>query len=212
MESAQNVGVIRLFDDCERTDCAPRRHNESVFDFYNRSGWARCARIGPDPFAWSTVIDDIRGHLKRKAKKYGTPLVPLVIAINVIDWMYEGHQEMAQALFGTVRETARVSFSESKEPLVESFLKQEKDGLLFDGNDSHYREVSAVLVFKGTGPWSLGVVTSRLFLNPWSLHPLTMALRDFPRTFAKDGVLVHEGGKSVAQILRLPTDWPGTEN
>jgi hypothetical protein len=169
------------------------------------------SRSGPDSFGFSTVVRDLRGHLKRKGKKYGAPSLPLIIAINVIDWMYQGHQELAQALFGTVREAARVSFPEGQEPLVESFLKQEKDGLLFDGKDPHYREVSGVLVFSSTAPWSLGVVTSRLFLNPWAIHPLAASLRDFPRTFAENGTLAHESGKSVAEMLGLPANWPGDE-
>jgi hypothetical protein len=71
--------------------------------------------------------------------------------------------------------------------------------------------VSGVLVFDGLVASNLGVLTSRLFLNPFANNPLTTGLNDFPRTFVKDGELVHEGGKSVAEMLGLPEGWPGTE-
>src|SRR5262245_15195215 len=63
--------LMRLFDDFERTDCALKRHNESVFDFYNRSGWARCARIRSLLEEWFAHYPpenqkDIRGRLGHK--------------------------------------------------------------------------------------------------------------------------------------------------
>lgn len=165
-------------------------------------------------FKWGGPVEQLREQLRRKARKYGTPPLPLVIAINVLDWSYQGHHELAQALFGTIREVVQLSWhTEAKEaPLVaESRFVQDRDGLLFDGHTPHYQEVSGVLVFDGVAASSLGVVTARLYLNPWANHPLTTAFSGFPRTSVRDGVLVHEGGKSLAEMLGLPAGWPGIE-
>jgi hypothetical protein len=165
-------------------------------------------------FKWCGLVEDLRQQLRKKAKKYGVPPHPLVIAVNVLDWSYQGHQELAQALFGTVREVVRLSWSSEElgsPPLAQSGTEQIQDGLLFDGRQAHYQEISGVLVFDGIAASTLGVVTSRLFLNPWATHQLAIGLEPFPRSFARDGKLVHEEGKSICELLELPFGWPGRE-
>ncbi len=169
-------------------------------------------RVGA--FKWSTVVPDLREQLRRKAKNYGTPPLPLVIAVNVLDWTYSGHQELEQALFGTLRETvpgSRSSQDRGTPNVVESRIVQKQDGLWFDGQTPHYRVVAGVLGFHGLSASSLGVVKARLFLNPFANFPLTSGFHDYPTTRMKDGELVHENGKSVAEMFGLPGGWPGTE-
>jgi hypothetical protein len=95
--------------------------------------------------------------------------------------------------------------------VAEPELVQERDGLLFDGETPHYRAVSGVLAFDGLSASSLGVVSSRLILNPFANHSLTVGLSGFAKATVKDTEWVHEPGKSVAEMLDLPEGWPGVE-
>jgi hypothetical protein len=145
-------------------------------------------------------VTPLRNSLRKKAKKYGHPPMPVVIAVNALDVNLESDRDVREALFGTGRTVVRPSgeFSEL----------HQRDGLWYGNTGPQYRNVSAVLMVEGFTPWTIGVVQTRLFLNPWAAHPISQAFHELPRATMEGEKMVYEDGSSLADLLGLPPCWP----
>ncbi len=151
---------------------------------------------------WGDSTHAIRRSLNAKAKRYGKLDKPFVIALNAIaDWPQDEH-ERRQSLFGTRRD------------YVEAFTGQLQTKVLDDGfwgSAVHpkWTRVSAVIlgrVFETNLPWA----RLCLYHNPWARHPLPPDAWPLPIAIMRDGRVVYENSDSkLADVLRLPADWPG---
>jgi len=173
---------------------------------------ARRGSIDARPIALSmgelhsiTVDDDIRNAVEAKAKKYGTLVLPLVVAVNVASERCD-NIDINNALFGseTIQDTQNPdgSFSTTGQRLP--------NGVWFGKGSLRNRYVSAVLVASRLDVYRTGTDTPVLFHNPYPENRLDSTSSPLPQ-FVPDIMsrrMRLVAGKSASEFLRLPTPWP----
>lgn len=140
--------------------------------------------------------------LKAKASRYGRPDMAYVVAIDALETFASEHSIEA-ALFGKTR----VSF------LRDGRVVQGRagDGFWLGARGPQHKRVSAVLFAFHLVPWSIKSSDPDLWHNPWADHALAPDLwagrQMLPDTTT--GRVVRLEGRSIAEILGLPAEWPG---
>ena len=151
---------------------------------------------------------DTRGELRRavadKARKYGDVELPFIIAINHIGVSCD-RTDWTDALFGT--SAVNIWFTDDAVHHQEPFRKN--DGLwLLDGK-ARRTNVSAIIGGWAINPWSMGAHRLEVYshfaperpfdfqgnLSCWVLSEVT-------------GQLEEQAGRTSAEILGIPHNWP----
>ena len=119
-------------------------------------------------------IDDItpaRAKLKAKARHYGKPDLPFVIAVGTLgDFAEVG--DMEQALYGPeVLRVRRSSVSASPQVMRD----RDPDGLWQSGRNHRGTRVSVVLSMESPSPYSIVTLQPTAWINPWATKPLGFA-------------------------------------
>ena len=133
------------------------------------SDQSRCIKVFPSVAHRMDTIHPIRSALKKKAQRYGKPLLPIVIAINPIDPYFRGREAEAQVLYGDQHYSV-----DTGETI------RRRNGFWRNGFHS---QVQAVWFFRGTDVLNLFSqpynATGRLYVKPdlnldhlpqWLLH------------------------------------------
>jgi hypothetical protein len=153
-----------------------------------------------------TVANSLRKKVLDKARKYGDPGQPYVIAINSVADDSLDDSDVSECLFGDER--CRIT-TDAKGIDVRDV--RALNGAWFNGRPRH-RENSAVLFFGHVLPWSLREGSVTLFHHPWAVRPMfSSCLTEFRQIKGdhETGRLVEVDGRSLLDLLSLPPDWPG---
>jgi hypothetical protein len=145
-----------------------------------------------------STAEAIRGAIGRKATRYGAMDRPYVIAVNVLRWPLDDI-DCIEALYGTVE-----AVEHSGDGVMHMVRK--RDGVL--GPEQNTR-VSAVAFFEDVDPWNAGTRKAVIVHNRFAKRPLPFGTLGLPDARYLGGdVLKRDGGKSLGELVRLPTDWP----
>lgn len=166
----------------------------------------RMLGLGPSISGPVNDVEKIQAGLKRKARKYGHPTEPLMIA--VLSLSQPEDEDIESALLG------RIAWQfDPDNPGDGQWIRQE-DGLWFRNGKPHATKISGVIVGVSLLPWMVAKRWPRAWLNPWASQPLSLQV-PFPIRHANEnGAVVsqEDASESPAAAFGLPDDWPGPED
>jgi len=141
----------------------------------------------------------MREPLLRKAKRYGTPDLPLVVALNAADQDAE-LEHAIDALYGTEvwLQTSGGLGHQSRLP----------DGVWFGPKGPQCTRLSGVLVACDLGPWTLGQKDAMFIENISASRPAGFVDFRVPAWRVADGGLRRHDGVSLQSVFNLSADWP----
>lgn len=163
--------------------------------------------VGMGPISAGAIDDkdQLRHTLKRKRGRYGSPDVPIVVAVNCMGLLAE-QEDIAAALFGSIG----VQYDSAD--LSRSWPVRMADGTWIGKNGPRGRRMSAVLSAVQLHPWTSAKTDLDLWMNPFASVPLHV---DWPFTvWTYSETRDIEGsnpGIAISEILGLPPAWPGPE-
>jgi hypothetical protein len=166
----------------------------------------RLVGLGPSSTGFVNDVNKIRGSLNSKARKYGDPDEPLVIA--VLSLSSPDDEDIESAIFGSIAWRFPPG-----DPGAGHWVRQE-EGLWFRGGEPRATKVSAVIVGVGTLPWRVAKEWPRMWINPWATQPLDLKLPLPTKRLSRAGEVVEvvEATATPAEIFHLRQDWPGPES
>lgn len=143
--------------------------------------------------SWTRPFYPLRGALKKKAGRYGRPLMPYVIAVNSADGILTD-RDFEETLFGVQPGIATVGMTEQ---LARGFWGTE--------STPKNQRVSAVLFTKNLWPATvlMGQVYACLYLNPWADQPYEGLLTELPTFRFEDGKAREYPGKSWHGLMNM---------
>jgi hypothetical protein len=170
------------------------------------------ARGRPDHRLWamgSTAVGQsndakrLGKRLEEKAKKYGTPARPLVIAVRAITPTFEHTPEAV--LFGS--EEIRVPLSGGSAQRY-----RRPDGFCGIPQAARHRKASAVLMADGLGVHMLAQALPTIWQNPYATHPVPDGAVPLPGVKLVGGELERIDAEVAAHdLFGGRPDWPGPE-
>lgn len=174
-----------------------------------KAGGRAVGAWGPGRAFYVDDIGQVRRDLEDKSGKYGTPDLPLVIAVAVESSFYEGRYTMSCALFGS----EAVQFDPAT--LAARSIRR-PDGLWWRPDGARNTRVAAVIAARRPQPWNVTEPEPVTWLNPWALHPLPPVLPWESVALVIDlgeGKFVTKEAKRRAyEVLGLPEGWPAPED
>jgi len=153
--------------------------------------------------SWHTPHIGIRNALQDKTTKYGHLDLPYVIAINVLDELDVGDDDIENAFFG--EEQCTVTFRDNR--LIEHVPGRKPNGLWYGPNGPQNKRVSAILVAVNLYPSSIAKVTPILWHNPWANYIIPRHIWSLPQSIP-DFRFVRLNGKRSWELLKLCPSWP----
>ena len=120
---------------------------------------------GPPTTGYVDDVEQLRDTLKHKRGKYGTPGVPLVVAVNCVSSFMEPN-DIAGALYGAMA----VQYHQGA-PGSSKWVRQ-RNGTWMGESGPRGRRMSAVLDCGAAAPVDDGAEPTRVSLNPWADVPL----------------------------------------
>ncbi len=166
----------------------------------------RTVGVQSDGGDWLDTGKRLRRVLSSKGAAYGSLSVPYVIAVNVLEHGLD-RIDVMEALFGS--EKVNLLIREDGEVVSEE-LKREPDGFWIGPSGAQNRRVSAVLI-STVLPWSIPRATLRLYHNPWASLKYNLPLCRLPQAGAEGEYMRDLDGDGLADIMKLPEDWPGLQ-
>jgi hypothetical protein len=153
------------------------------------------------------ALDDatpLRRKLKRKAGRYGSLELPYVVAL-LCAGDFADDKDIADALLGTTAIQYNPSTNETR-------TVRQPDGFWHGPNGPQNTSVSAVVTVPQLSSWSITAVEPTVWLNPWAVRPLTVALPWRTHNIATDGHIdTSEASRTPADLFELPQLWPSHE-
>jgi hypothetical protein len=160
---------------------------------------------GPGTTGYVDDVEQLRDTLKHKRGKYGTPDVPLVVAVNCASSFMEPN-DIAGALYGSMA----VQYQQGAPGSSKSI--RHRNGTWMGESGPRGRRMSAVLTAVHLHPATMARNQLVLWLNPWAKIPLDVTWPFSVGTGTDDGpVALEERLVDMAALLGLPEGWPGPE-
>jgi hypothetical protein len=152
----------------------------------------------------------IYNDLKAKAKAYGRPGAPYVIAALCLRDVVTS-DDVEAALYG--KEVVKIPIGPDGGAVGESYVTRDFNGLWQRGQTPIYKRVTGVLSGIHIAPWTVAQRPLTLWMNPWAERPMS-GNGDLPwKTVTGDldeNVLVtRDATRPPHDIFGLPDDWPG---
>ena len=166
----------------------------------------RIVGLGGAQARFKDDASDIRDALRRKYRHYGTdPELPLVIALAV-NRLAVDDTDVFNVLLGD-----EVVLVPQGEPTA-ARLDRDRNGLWFDSQGPKGQRLSAVMVSRVVQPSTVVREQGKLWINPWSTRPMKFRWLNLP-TYEPGGdrVRLAASQMTTAEVLGLPSDWPGPE-
>ena len=140
---------------------------------------------------WTGPSYPLRDALKRKAGKYGTLLVPYIIAVNSADPMLTD-RDFEEMLFG-VRPGV----------IIAGMTKDLARGFWGTASAPNHQRVSAVLFTNNLWPATVlkGQVYACLWLNPWAARPYNGLLTSLPTFRFENGEARECPGRNWHELM-----------
>lgn len=151
---------------------------------------------------------DTRGELRRavaeKARKYGDVGLPFIIAINHVGMSCD-RTDWTDALFGT--SAVNVWFADNVVHHQEPFRKN--DGLWLGSGKARRTNVSAIIGGWAISPWSMGAHHLKVYSHFAPERPFDFQ-GNLPCWVLSETTneLEERAGRTSAEILGIPSDWP----
>lgn len=159
---------------------------------------------------WINDAEKLRRALENKRRKYGTPEVPLVVAVLLMSTYFDDG-DVEKALLGdTAFQYYQVQSPGEERPHDGKFVRLPNGFWYQDGRPRGTR-VAGVLTGIRIFPETMMERWPRLWHNPWATHPLRVRL-PFPLGVAhKSGRVSYEDTEAApGTYFDLPLGWPGT--
>lgn len=150
---------------------------------------------------WFDAVTPIRDAVLEKAKRYGTPDLPFVIAINALG-EFADEDDVIAALFG---EEAWVIHS----PGAEARFRRKPNGV-WTSPEGQYKRVSAALVFRKLHAWNIPTAPVRLYHHHAPAKPVRGEITRLPQAVVIDGRLELRDGISIGDLFEVDADWLAT--
>lgn len=150
---------------------------------------------------WIDAVTPIRVAILEKAKRYGTPDLPFVIAINALG-EFADEDDVIAALFG---DEAWVIHS----PDAEARFRRKPNGV-WTSPEGQYKRVSATLVFRKLHSWTLPTAPVRLYHHHAPAKPVSGEITRLPQAVVIDGRLELRDGISIGDLFEVDADWLAT--
>jgi hypothetical protein len=166
-------------------------------------------------FKWANPRNALIKTLESKAKKYGNPDFPYIIAVDILaaNAIHRDKRFILEALLGKEVLLIDPQTGESKgvtrAPLVQG-RSADEDGIWFGRRAGpKNQQVSAVLLIDELMPWSIAKWTPLLWHNPWAQYPLNPDLWQGPQILINRAGQIQEEreGKTGRELLKLTSDW-----
>jgi hypothetical protein len=157
--------------------------------------------VMPDELLEWTTNEDIRQAVRRKAKCYGDLKLPYIIAINVMNDLFE-FDDILDGLFGQrIVELRRGRQGTSQRRIIRA-----ANGALRGRNAL----VSGVLIANNLIPTTIGIETPLLIHNPWADKPISPGAWRLPQKTIdlSTGKINNHDGLQARSILGIPEPWP----
>jgi hypothetical protein len=162
--------------------------------------------MGP---ARAMAVDDVgevRNDLSEKARKYGQPDRPFLIAASVESPFFDDDYTMSGALFG------REAVQFDPETLASHHVRT-PDGLWAGPGGPRNTRVAAVLAGRNVRPWHFVDREPVVWHNPWATLPLRDVLPWECRSvnLGSGTLSKREALRPAYDVLGVPEGWPGPE-
>ena len=82
------------------------------------------------------------------------------------------------------------------------------NGAWISGTGPQCTRTSACILCGDVTPWTAGVRTVTVYLNPWAKLNCKGSLLELAHARVDDETLVFNTGRQPAEILKLPENWP----
>jgi hypothetical protein len=154
--------------------------------------------------------EDLRRALYRKSRKYGTMDAPYLIVVADSKGQIAGADSIKNALTQAVFGDEVVHLRGNEPPRI----TYANNGFWWKRDGSHNKHVSAIMLFPDPGLWALRSENHQptMAINPWGDRFLPEVLKVFPRYEADGPRWLLNDGKTVADVLGLPTPWPPADD
>ncbi|OWZ82770.1 hypothetical protein [Natranaerobius trueperi] len=151
--------------------------------------------IYPIEGEWDKTKSPLYNSLVKKAKRYGNPNLPYIIAVNSLGDFGTDLFEIMEALFGTVKYHVTTDGIQG--------INRAGDGLFHGPDGPQYTRVSGVIVSTVTSN-NLANASLDLFHNPWAKNLICTNQFSFFQYKANKDVIEKIPGLSVIDVLGLP--------
>jgi hypothetical protein len=156
------------------------------------------------PPVWTGMDRRTRRGLIDKAKRYGYLGAPFIVAINATKFGFE-FDDFINALFGDIV----VSFPASGEfDDSQIRLNRKANGVWISKKGPRYTRLSGVLAFMNLYHTNISSAKVLFFKNPWAEFPAPSVMNSFDTVVLETGGLNTIKGKTLGEILELPSGWP----
>ena len=187
-----------------------RRYGDGVLQLraVPRSGDTRGIGVWGSGVQSGSLCTEISQAVSKKARKYRSLDIPLIVAVNISS--ADAEREEEAALFGRV--SVRLPRESTGDAQTPAKLVRTGKALWFDDRKRrrHYPRLSTVMMFRNLAPWTVANGSACCYLNPYVDDHGPLELRTLGCAAAVDGQLQrYDGGRSVRDVLELPQDWPG---
>jgi GatB domain/GatB/GatE catalytic domain len=153
-----------------------------------------------------TPAEDVRAALERKSRKYGKLDTPYMIVVaDTKNQMFHKNavtDAMVEAVYGDETGTATTG--------GEVLRTHANNGFWFSADGCRNQHVSAILLMPDAGIWRLREERWQpLFAaNLKANYSIPEGIKVFTRLEAEETKYIRREGKSVADVLAIPTPWP----
>lgn len=165
----------------------------------------RLVGMGPASGGYDNTVPAVRRALKEKARRYGRPSDPLVLAVLTTSG-FTDTEDVIDALFGS----QAVQF-DPRRPHHATTVRR-PDGFWIAGDGYRGTRIAAVIMGDAILPWTVARSLPRLWLHPGAADPLRMVL-DLPtaRIDGQGKLALAEAEIGAAKRFNLSEEWPGPE-
>lgn len=158
---------------------------------------------GPETAGYVDDVEQLQDTLRHKRSKYGSPNVPLVVAVNCASSFMEPN-DISSALYGTM--ALQYWQGTAGTP---RWVRQ-RNGTWMGESGPRGRRMSAVLIAVQLHPSTMATSALSLWLNPWAEVPFKV---DWPFSVGAGSDIGHveleERLVDMGALLGLPAGWPG---
>jgi hypothetical protein len=146
----------------------------------------------------------IREAVLRKARAYGRPNLPYLVAVDVFS-EFVHRLDITDALFGDEQTT--VYWGPNTPHTVRN--TRSPNGAWVSKKGPRYKRLSGVLVTESLAPWNFFSRTPCIYHNPWATHPLGTSLAQLSQAIPQsNGQLQWTEDRLVRELFDLPENWP----
>ncbi len=178
-----------------RFEAIPKKPDRRGLD--QRSIGAEFSQTG-----WVNAWEPIRDALKAKGSRYGEPIYPLLIAVNIEAMTVTRIDEM-QALFG--QETFTFNQNENHS---EPDMQRRPNGAWHGPRGPQYTRVSGAWIFRNINPWNIVSRISNVYFNPFASREIPGIFRVLPHAETETDTMRWRDGASLSDLLGLHQHWP----